>query len=120
VTGKNGDHFYPVHDKLYPPYRSQPILKQKRFLNIPTLATVAVTIAAIIHVLISVVEIFFWKTPVIYEGLGFTAEVARQAAPIRALQQLHCSRFVVERIHKKLCSTIENLFSRFCGDRRHF
>jgi putative membrane protein len=46
------------------------------------LATFAVAIAALIHILISVVEIFFWKTPVIYERLGFTAEVASQVAPI--------------------------------------
>lgn len=48
----------------------------------PTLATVAVTIVAIIHILISVVEIFFLETPLIYERLGFTAEVASQVAPI--------------------------------------
>jgi putative membrane protein len=48
----------------------------------PTLATVTVAIAALIHILISVVEIFFWTNPVIYERLGFTPDVANQVAPI--------------------------------------
>jgi putative membrane protein len=48
----------------------------------PTLATVTVAIVALIHILISVVEIFFWTNPVIYERLGFTPDVANQVAPI--------------------------------------
>lgn len=48
----------------------------------PPLATAAVSIVALIHFLISVVEIFFWQIPAVYERLGFTAEVASQVAPI--------------------------------------
>lgn len=48
----------------------------------PSLATGMVMVVAIIHIIISAVEIFFWKSPVIYERLGFTGEVANQVAPI--------------------------------------
>ena len=48
----------------------------------PTLATASVAIVALIHVAISVAEIFFWENPVIYERLGFTAEIAHQVAAI--------------------------------------
>jgi putative membrane protein len=47
-----------------------------------TLATISVAIAALIHIAISVVEIFFWETPVIYERLGFNADIAHQVAAI--------------------------------------
>ncbi|MBI4738352.1 MAG: DUF1304 domain-containing protein [Oscillatoriophycideae cyanobacterium NC_groundwater_1537_Pr4_S-0.65um_50_18] len=46
------------------------------------LATAAVTIVAFIHIAISVVEIFFWEIPMIYERLNFTAEVAHQVVAI--------------------------------------
>jgi putative membrane protein len=47
-----------------------------------TLTTTSVMIVALIHIAISVVEMFFWETPIIYERLGFTAEVAHQVAAI--------------------------------------
>jgi putative membrane protein len=45
-------------------------------------ATVSVAIVAVIHIVIAAVEIFFWRTPAIYERLGFTPEVAKQVTPI--------------------------------------
>ncbi|HEY9695954.1 MAG TPA: DUF1304 domain-containing protein [Trichocoleus sp.] len=46
------------------------------------IARFAVSIVALIHVAISVVEICFWETPVIYGRLGFTAEIAHQVTAI--------------------------------------
>jgi putative membrane protein len=57
-------------------------LSLKGICSMPTLTTIAVAIVALIHVAIAAVEIFFWETPVIYERLGFTAEVAHQVAAI--------------------------------------
>jgi putative membrane protein len=48
----------------------------------PTLPTLAVVVTAVIHVIIAVVEIFFWKNPSVYGRLGFTNDVAIQVAPI--------------------------------------
>jgi len=45
-------------------------------------ATVTVFIVGAIHVLISIVEMFFWKNPVVYQRLDFTTDVANQVAPI--------------------------------------
>ena len=45
-------------------------------------ATVTVVIVGAIHVLISIVEMFFWKNPVVYQRLDFTTDVANQVAPI--------------------------------------
>jgi putative membrane protein len=50
--------------------------------SMPTLVTIAVSIVALIHISISVVEMFFWETPIIYERLGFTAEIAHQVGAI--------------------------------------
>ncbi|WP_414573501.1 DUF1304 domain-containing protein [Nostoc sp. CCY 9925] len=46
------------------------------------LSTVAVLIVAAVHISISIVEIFFWENPLVYQRLDFTAEIASKAAPI--------------------------------------
>ncbi|MBD2243475.1 DUF1304 domain-containing protein [Nostoc sp. FACHB-888] len=47
-----------------------------------TTATIAVAIIGFIHVAIAMVEMFFWQTSLIYERLGFNADIAHQVAPI--------------------------------------
>ena len=47
-----------------------------------TIATVGVAVVAVIHIAISVVEIFFWKTPLIHQRLDFTTELADKVYPI--------------------------------------
>lgn len=47
-----------------------------------TVATIAVVFVAVVHIIISIVEIFLWEKPPVYERLGFTADVARQVTPI--------------------------------------
>ncbi|MEH2154035.1 DUF1304 domain-containing protein [Nostoc sp.] len=46
------------------------------------MSTVAVLIVAAVHIAISVVEIFFWENPLVYQRLDFTAEIASKVAPI--------------------------------------
>lgn len=46
------------------------------------LATIGVAFVAVIHIAISMVEIFFWKTPLIHQRLDFTTEVADKVYPI--------------------------------------
>jgi len=46
------------------------------------ISNIVTAIVGVIHVAISIVEMFFWQTPTIYERLGFTNEVARQVSPI--------------------------------------
>lgn len=48
------------------------------------LANLFVAIASLIHIILCVVEIFFWKEPVIHQRLGFTLEEAIKVAPIVA------------------------------------
>jgi putative membrane protein len=50
----------------------------------PKIANLSVAIVALVHILLLVVEMFFWKEPVIYERLGFTPEEAIKVAPIVA------------------------------------
>ncbi|MGF1934015.1 MAG: DUF1304 domain-containing protein [Nostoc sp. ChiQUE02] len=45
-------------------------------------ATIAIAFVAFIHIVISVVEMFLWKNPVVHQRLGFTADIASQVAPI--------------------------------------
>ena len=47
-------------------------------------ANLFVVIVALVHILLLVVEIFFWKEPVIHQRLGFTLEEAIKVAPIVA------------------------------------
>jgi putative membrane protein len=49
---------------------------------VQTVATIAVVFVAVVHIIISIVEIFLWEKPPVYERLGFTADVARQVTPI--------------------------------------
>ena len=46
------------------------------------IATIGVAVVAVIHIAISVVEIFFWKTPLIHQRLDFTTELADKVYPI--------------------------------------
>jgi putative membrane protein len=50
----------------------------------PKIANLFVVIVALVHILILIVEIFFWKEPVIHQRLGFTLEEALKVAPIVA------------------------------------
>ncbi len=45
-------------------------------------AIISVITVAIIHIAISVVEIFFWNNPLVYQRFDYTAEIARKVAPI--------------------------------------
>lgn len=46
------------------------------------IATIAVVLVAIVHIIISVVEMFLWEKPPVHERLGFTADVAGKVTPI--------------------------------------
>ncbi len=46
------------------------------------MTTITVLVVAVIHVVISIVEMFFWETPLVYQRLDFTADIAKQVAPI--------------------------------------
>lgn len=50
----------------------------------PQIANLFVVIVALVHILIVVVEMFFWKQPVIHERLGYSLEEALKVAPIVA------------------------------------
>jgi putative membrane protein len=50
----------------------------------PKITNLFVVIVVLVHILILVVEMFFWKEPVIYQRLGFTPEEAIKVAPIVA------------------------------------
>jgi putative membrane protein len=50
----------------------------------PLFANFFVVIVALVHIIIFVVEMFFWKQPVIHERLGFALEEAIKVAPIVA------------------------------------
>src|ERR687885_43975 len=50
----------------------------------PQLANLFVALASLIHIILCLVEIFFWKEPVIHQRLGFTLEEAIKIAPIVA------------------------------------
>jgi putative membrane protein len=50
----------------------------------PLFANLFVVIVALVHILLCVAEIFFWKEPVIHQRLGFTLEEALKVAPIVA------------------------------------
>ena len=50
----------------------------------PLFANLFVVIVALVHIIILVVEMFFWKQPVIHERLGFSLEEAIKVAPIVA------------------------------------
>ena len=50
----------------------------------PQIANLFVALAALVHIILCVVEIFFWKQPVIHQRLGFTLEEALKVAPIVA------------------------------------
>jgi putative membrane protein len=50
----------------------------------PKIANLFVAVASLIHIILCVVEIFFWKEPVIHQRLGFTVDEAIKVAPIVA------------------------------------
>jgi uncharacterized membrane protein len=43
--------------------------------------TITVVVVAAIHVVISIVEMFLWQNPLVYQRLDFPADVANQVAP---------------------------------------
>lgn len=59
----------------------------------PKIANLFVAIASFIHIILCVVEIFFWKEPVIHQRLGFTLDEALKVAPIVANAGL-CNGFL--------------------------
>jgi putative membrane protein len=50
----------------------------------PKITNLFVAIASLVHILILIVEMFFWKEPFVHERLGFTLEEAIKVAPIVA------------------------------------
>ncbi len=50
----------------------------------PQLANLFLAITSLIHIILCVVEMFFWKEPIIHQRLGFTLEEAIKVAPIVA------------------------------------
>jgi putative membrane protein len=48
------------------------------------IAQLLVIIVALIHVLICIIEIFFWRKPMVHERIGFNQFEADKAAPIVA------------------------------------
>lgn len=51
---------------------------------LPAVAQVLVSLVALIHIVISISEIFLWKKPVVHERIGFNQAEADKAAPIVA------------------------------------
>lgn len=64
-----------------------------------------VIIVALIHVLISISEIFLWKKPVVHERIGFNQSEADKAAPIVANAGLYNGFIAVGLIWGLLTST---------------
>jgi putative membrane protein len=50
----------------------------------PKIANLFIAIVALVQIILFVVEIFFWKEPVIHQRLGFTLDEALKVAPIVA------------------------------------
>lgn len=50
----------------------------------PKIANLFVASASLIHIILCVVDIFFWKEPLIHQRLGFILEEAIKVAPIVA------------------------------------
>ena len=50
----------------------------------PKIVNLSVAIVALVHILILIVEMFFWKEPIIHQRLGFTLEEALKVSPIVA------------------------------------
>ncbi len=50
----------------------------------PHFANLFVALVALVHIIILVVEMFFWKEPFIHERLGYSLEEAIKVAPIVA------------------------------------
>ncbi len=48
----------------------------------PILAKISVVIVAAVHIAISVVEMFLWNNPFVYQRLDFTSEMASIVTPI--------------------------------------
>ena len=50
----------------------------------PKIANLCVVFVALVHIILLVVEMFFWKKPLMNDRLGFTLEEAIKVAPIVA------------------------------------
>ena len=51
---------------------------------LPAVAQFLVGLVAMLHIVISISEIFLWKKPVLHEWIGFNQAEADKAAPIVA------------------------------------
>lgn len=58
------------------------IFRVRRRFRVKIVSTTAVAIIATIHIAISIVEIFLWKNPSVYQRLDYNAEIAAKVAPI--------------------------------------
>lgn len=74
----------------------------------PQIANLFVAFVALVHILICVVEIFFWKEPVIHGRLDYSLEEAIKVAPIVANAGLY-NGFIA-------AGLIWSLFSSKTGD----
>jgi putative membrane protein len=50
----------------------------------PQISNLFVAFIALVHIILCVVEIFFWEEPIIHQRLGYTLEEALKVAPIVA------------------------------------
>ncbi|WP_334977366.1 DUF1304 domain-containing protein [Nostoc sp.] len=72
-----------MNDETAPAETAQAIYFQIRIgSKMSILSTAVVLIVAAVHIAISVVEIFFWENPLVYQKLDFTAEIASKVTPI--------------------------------------
>ena len=72
---------------------------------LPAVAQVLVGLVALIHIVISISEIFLWKKPVVHERIGFNQAEADKAAPIVANAGLYNGFLAAGLIWSLLMST---------------
>lgn len=59
-------------------------LAKEEEITMPQSANIAVVIVALLQIALLIVEMFFWKEPVVHQRLGFTLDEAIKVAPIVA------------------------------------
>jgi putative membrane protein len=72
---------------------------------LPAVAQVLVGLVALIHIVISISEIFLWKKPVVHERIGFNQTEADKVAPIVANAGLYNGFLAAGLIWSLLMST---------------
>lgn len=72
---------------------------------LPAVAQFLVGLVALIHIVISISEIFLWKKPVVHERIGFNQAEADKAAPIVANAGLYNGFLAAGLIWSLLMST---------------